>query len=153
MDTIRLDDATVVTQKADPAQDGSDADGVLEDPMDRRGAERATIECPVTFISEERHSDGSKVEGKLRDLSKTGCQIFSLYPPAPGSQITLLLPLPDGQPPMLLIGTKVRRVQGRAFGAEFLPLTPQERRRLQTIIFKYLTWSPYSLRRPAFRIA
>ena len=153
METIRVDEVTVVLKNADPVQDGSDVDEVLDEPMDRRGAERAPIEFPVTFISEEQHTDGSKVEGKLLDLSKTGCQIFTLQPPAPGSQITLILPLPDGEPPLRLIGTKVRRVHGRVFGAEFLPLTQEERRRLQTIIFKYLTWSPYSLRRPAFRIA
>ena len=38
------------------------------------------------------------------------------------------------------------------FGAKFQTLTPEERRRIKAIIFKYVTWSPYALRRPAFLI-
>lgn len=157
MDTSQLDitvDVTLNLQDADPSVDGSDAEEAEDVSfLDRRGAERVPMECPVRFTSEERHDDGSKIEGTLCDLSKTGCQIFSLQPPAPGSQITLLLVLPDGNPPMRLIGTTVRHVRGRVFGAEFLPLTPEERRRLQALIFKHVTWQVYSLRRPAFRIA
>lgn len=123
------------------------------DYLDRRSAERAPIECPVRFISEERHEDGSKVEGTLCDLSKSGCRIFSLRPPRKATQITLILHLPDGKPPLYLIGTTVRHVRGYEFGAEFLPLTSEERRRIQAIIFKFVTWSVFSLRRPAFRIA
>lgn len=123
------------------------------DYLDRRSAERAPIECPVRFISEERNDDDSKVEGALCDLSKSGCRIFSLRPPRKGTQITLILHLLDGKPPLYLIGTRVRHVRGYEFGAEFLPMTPEERRRIQAIIFKFLTWSVYSLRRPAFRLA
>ncbi|HJT19512.1 MAG TPA: PilZ domain-containing protein [Nitrospira sp.] len=144
---------TVKLENADPLQDGRDGEQASDVFLDRRGAERAPIECPVSFTSEERFDDWSKAEGTLCDLSKTGCQISTFRPPLQGSQITLTLLLPDGLPPMRLIGTTVRHVRGRVFGAEFLPLTPEERRRLQTLIFKHLTWSVYSLRRPAFRIA
>lgn len=150
-------DVTVKLPDADPFQDGSDA-AMDEDAfeaafLDRRSAERVPMGCPVSFISEERLADGSQIEGTLCDLSKTGCQIFSLQPPPEGSQITLILALPDGEPPLRLIGTKVRHVRDHVFGAEFLPLTPEERRRLQSLIFKHVTWSGFSLRRPAFRIA
>lgn len=158
MDTIQLDytvKVTVKLQEAERLQAGGDTvlaqDG--QAGIDRRGAERAPIDCPVRFTSEERLDAESRVEGTLQDLSKTGCKVFSLEPPARGSQITLILFLPDGKPPMYLIGTIVRHVHGKVFGAEFLPLTPDERRRLQTIIFKHMTWSVFSLRRPAFRFA
>ena len=152
METIPLD-VTVDLKGADPFLDGSDAEQAEDACMDRRGAERAPMDCPVTFSSEERLKDRSKVKGTLLDISKTGCQIYSQEPPAPGSHIMLIIFLPDGEPPMCLIGTIVRRVHGRVFGAEFLPLTSDGRRRLQAIILKHVTWSVYSLRRPAFRIA
>lgn len=132
---------------------GQDSSGLDRDGMDRREAERAPVDCPVTFTSEEIQDSVAKVEGTLVDLSKTGCKVASPTPPHRGSQITLILYLPDGRPPMRLIGTTVRHVGSRTFGAEFLPVTPEERRRLQSIIFKHLTWSVFSLRRPAFRFA
>ncbi|BFU96947.1 MAG: hypothetical protein NTNFB02_36690 [Nitrospira sp.] len=134
-------------QRRSHAQDG-DGDG-----MDRRGAERAPVDCPVSFTSEEIHGSVAQLDGTLVDLSKTGCQVASLTPPYRGSQITLVLYLRDGGPPLRLIGTTVRHVGCRTFGAEFLSVTPEERRRLQIIIFKHLTWSVFSLRRPAFRFA
>ncbi len=152
MGTGRIELVTQI-QQSDPGfftQQTQEVDEV--DFLDRRGAERAPVVCPVRFSSEERYGDGSNVEGTLCDLSKTGCKIFSLIPPRKGAQITLFLQLPDGMPPLYLIGTTVRHVQGHDFGAEFLPLTPEERRRIQAVIFKFVTWSAYSLRRPAFRI-
>jgi hypothetical protein len=151
MDTLPVIEATVPLQVAE-SQHGGGAEEVQEDYMDRRGAVRAPVECPVSFISEERFDDWSTKEGRLVDLSKTGCRIFSQHPPQPGNQITLILSLPDGMPPIRLIGTTVCHVRWNEFGAKFLPLTPQERRRVQAIIFKYVTWSPYALRRPAFLI-
>ncbi len=152
MDTIPLD-VTVDLKGADPFPDGTDAEQAEDANLDRRAAERVPMDCPVTFASEERLKDRAKVEGTLLDISKTGCQIYSQEPPAPGSHITLILFLPDGEPPMCLIGTIVRRVHGRVFGAEFLPLSSEGRRRLQAIILKHVTWSVYAWRRPAFRIA
>lgn len=155
MDTIRLIEATVPLREAErPRADSNaeEAEGVQEDYLDRRGAVRAPVECPVSFISEEHFDNWSTREGRLLDLSKTGCRVFSQYPPERGGQITLILPLPDGMPPIRLIGTTVCHVRANEFGARFQPLTPQERRRVQAIIFKYVTWSPYALRRPAFLI-
>ena len=152
MDTLRVIEATVPLEAAESLQYDVEGGQLQEDYLDRRSAVRAPIECPVSFISEERFDDLSRREGRLRDLSKTGCRICSQYPPEPGSQITLILPLPDGMPPIRLIGTTVCHVHSNEFGAKFQPLTPEERRRVQAIIFKYVTWSPYALRRPAFLI-
>jgi len=151
MDTTQLA-STATFQHTDPLLDCSDTERDEHDYLDRRHAERAPIECPVCFNFEARYDNGAKKEGRLLDLSKTGCRIFSLDTPESGSQITLILPLPDGMPPIRLIGTTVCHVRGHEFGAKFLSLTPEERRRVQAIIFKHATWSPYSLRRPAFII-
>jgi c-di-GMP-binding flagellar brake protein YcgR len=153
MRTAQIEATTLVQDSGQVCRVRQTQDIDDSDYLDRRSAERVPIECPVRFISEERRDDESKVEGTLCDLSKSGCRIFSPRPPCKDTQITLILHLPDGEPPLYLIGTTVRHVRGYEFGAEFLPLTPQERRRLQAIIFKFVTWSVYSLRRPAFRIA
>ncbi|HWC50232.1 MAG TPA: PilZ domain-containing protein [Nitrospira sp.] len=164
MDTLRIVEATVeptvkATVKATvplPADGSFQHEGTPEDIeqnyLDRRDAVRAPVQCPVSFISEERCDDWSTREGRLLDLSKTGCRIASQHAPEPGSQITLILPLPDGMPPIRLIGTTVCYVHWNEFGAKFQPLTPQERRRVQAIVFKHVTWSPHALRRPAFLI-
>jgi hypothetical protein len=166
VDTISIDVTIKLDEPVSPEEQGARAVGQDcqeqqgesfgqedRDGMDRRGAERALVDCPVTFTSEEIQGSVAKVDGTLVDLSKTGCKVASPTPPHRGSQITLILYLPDGGPPMRLIGTIVRHVGSRTFGAEFLPVTPAERRRLQAIIFKHLTWSVFSLRRPAFRFA
>ena len=150
--TLHVTDATMPVEAAETCEHGGHADLVQEDYLDRRAAVRAPVECPIRFISEEALSDCSQREGKLLDLSKTGCRVFSQHPPEQGSHITLILPLPDGLPPIRLIGTTVCHVHSNEFGAKFQPLTPEERRRVQAIIFKYVTWSPYALRRPAFLI-
>jgi c-di-GMP-binding flagellar brake protein YcgR len=156
MDTIRMTEstveATVPLQAAERVLTDGEAQDIDKDYLDRRNAVRAPIQCPVKFISEERLDNFAPKEGSLLDLSKTGCRIFSQHPPQPGTQITLILPLPDGMPPIRLIGTTVCHVHWNEFGARFQPLTPEERRRVQAIIFKYVTWSPYALRRPAFLI-
>jgi PilZ domain len=63
--------------------------------LDRRYAERAPAHYRITYAGEEDF-DECTGEGTVRDLSKTGCQIISLNPPALGSRITLTLYLPDG---------------------------------------------------------
>jgi c-di-GMP-binding flagellar brake protein YcgR len=165
MDTLRIVEATVeptakATVKATlpllaaaSLQHEGTPEDIEKNYLDRRDAVRAPVQCPVSFISEERFDDWSTTrEGRLLDLSKTGCRICSQHTPEPGSQITLILPLPDGMPPIRLIGTTVCYVHWNEFGAKFQPLTPQERRRVQAIVFKHVTWSPHALRRPAFLI-
>jgi len=122
----------------------------IDEGLDRREAERAPLTCPTLFHPTADLASGLTREGTLLDLSKTGCKIYSLEPPAAGISLSLVLSLPDGLPPLYLIGTMVRHVDRREFGIEFPPLAPHERRRVQALIFKYLTWSVYSLRRPAF---
>jgi len=119
--------------------------------LDRRYAERALVRYRIAYEGEEAFH-GCTGEGQLQDLSKTGCKIVSLNPPRLGSRITLTLYLPDGNPPMNLVGTTVCRVSGHTFGIKFPPLTSEERKRLQAIILKRVTLSDSPRERAAFRI-
>jgi len=119
--------------------------------LDRREAERAPVECQITYTGEDCYHGGSGV-GTLRDLSKTGCQIIGVRPPLPGSHITLTLYLPDNQPPMCLVGSIVSQVRGHVFGVKFPALTANARKRLQALILQRVSRHQHS-RRSAFRIA
>src|ERR1041384_163670 len=116
--------------------------------LDRREAERVPIHCPVTFTSD----DGSEGTGTLRNLSKTGCQILSMCPPVSGSRITLTCYLPDGKPPVCLVGVLVCQVRGHLLGVKFKTLTGEERRRLQYLILSRVTLSDLGHQRAAFRV-
>ncbi len=121
-------------------------------PLDRRYAERAPISCKVVYSGE----DGArivKVEGTLQDLSKTGCKILGTTQPVMGDDLTLFLYLDDGKTPMCLAGGQITWVKGLSFAIRFPRLTPEERKRLQEVIWKNVTFSPANSHRTAFRIA
>ncbi|SLM47881.1 protein of unknown function [Nitrospira japonica] len=120
-------------------------------PLDRRYAERASLRIPVLYAS----ADGSsllKAEGLLTDLSKSGCNIEGTVSPPVGSRITLFLYLADGQPPLCLTDVTIPRVKGLAFAAEFPDLMPEERKRIQQLIWRHVTFSASRQTRAGFRI-
>lgn len=120
-------------------------------PLDRRYAERASLQTRVLYTSE----DGStllKAEGSLTDLSKSGCKIEGPVPPPEGSHVTLFLYLSDGQPPLCLTEATISWVRGSAFAAKFPDLTPEERKRIQELIWKHVTISLSKQQRAGFRI-
>lgn len=120
-------------------------------PLDRRYAERAALQARVLYASE----DGSrllKAEGSLSDLSKSGCKIEGTVSPPEGSHVTLFLYLADGQPPLCLTEVRISRVKGSVFAAKFPDLTPEERKRIQELIWKHVTFSLSKQPRAGFRI-
>ncbi|MDF0645367.1 MAG: PilZ domain-containing protein [Nitrospira sp.] len=120
-------------------------------PLDRRYAERAAFQARVLYASE----DGArllKAEGALTDLSKSGCKIQGTVSPLEGSHVTLFLYLGDGQPPLCLTEATISWVRGSAFAAKFPDLTPEERKRIQELIWKHVTLSLSNPRRAGFRI-
>lgn len=119
--------------------------------LDRRYAERASVCSRVTYLDEDNF-EPRVVEGRLRDLSRTGCQIESLNAPIPGSRLTLTIDLSDGQPPLCLSGVTVCRVNGNLWGAKFPSLNSDERRRVQEMILKRVSLSSSAHQRAAFRI-
>lgn len=119
--------------------------------LDRRYAERVPIRYRISYSGEE----GARIvtgEGILRDLSKTGCKIFSATLPTPGSSLTLFLYLEDGAAPLGLTDSAVSWVGRDSFAVRFPTLTASERKRLQEIVWKNVRASSLSNKRTAFRI-
>ena len=120
-------------------------------PLDRRYAERAPLHVRVLYASESGQRL-IKAEGSLTDLSKSGCKILGVMPPDEGTTITLFLYLSDGRPPMCLTEATISWVRGQSFAAKFPRLTPDERKRLQELIWKHATVSTSRHHHAGFRI-
>ena len=119
--------------------------------LDRRSAERVPIRYMVSYYEQE----GARLvtrEGTLKNLSKTGCKIFGATMHVPGSSLTLLLHLEDGQAPLCLIGNTVSWVSGDSFAVRFPKLSAEDRKRLQEVIWESASVSSLVDRRTAFRI-
>jgi c-di-GMP-binding flagellar brake protein YcgR len=119
--------------------------------LDRRYAERVPIRYRVAYSGAE----GARIvrgEGVVKNLSKTGCKILGTATISLGSRLTLLLYLEDAQAPMRLIDTLVSWVAKDSFSVRFPKLSPEERKRLQEVIFKNISLSAVDHRRTAFRI-
>lgn len=121
-------------------------------PLDRRYAERALIHHEVTYTSTE----GARFitsTGSLKDLSKTGCKIIGTTLPAIGGCITVTLHLNDGQAPLSLSDASVSWIKGNVFAVRFPRLTDEERKRIQSVIWKHVSLPQDTSHRTAFRIA
>ncbi|HSL05002.1 MAG TPA: PilZ domain-containing protein [Nitrospiraceae bacterium] len=119
--------------------------------LDRRYAERVPIRYRINYFGGE----GARIvtgEGALKDLSKTGCKILGVATSPLGSRLTLLLDLEDGQAPMRLTDVLVSWVARDSFAVKFPKLLPEERKRLQDVIWKNIRVSSLDDRRTAFRI-
>jgi hypothetical protein len=119
--------------------------------LDRRYAERIPIRYRITYFGEE----GARIvagEGALMDLSQTGCKILGVAPSPLGSRLTLLLDLEDGHTPMRLTDVIISWISKDSFAVMFPKLSPDERKRLQEVIWKHISVSLLDDRRTAFRI-
>ena len=119
--------------------------------LDRRYAERVPIRYRITYSGEE----GARIvrgEGALKDLSKTGCKILGVATISLGSHLTLHLNLEDGQAPMRLTDVLVTWIARDSFAVKFPKLSPEERKRLQEVIWENISLSSLDDRRTAFRI-
>jgi len=119
--------------------------------LDRRYAERVPIRYRVAYSGTE----GARIvheQGVLKNLSKTGCKIVSAAAISLGSRLTLLLYLEDTKAPMRITDTLVSWAAKDSFSVKFPKLSPEERKRLQDVIFKNISLSAVNHRRAAFRI-
>mgnify|MGYP001577601615 CR=1 FL=1 len=119
--------------------------------LDRRYAERVPIRSQITYFGEE----GARIvagEGSVKDLSKTGCKILGVATSPLGSRLTLLLDLEDGHTPMRLSDVIISWISKDSFAVKFPKLLPDERKRLQDVIWKNMSVSSLDDRRTAFRI-
>ncbi|RPH80445.1 MAG: PilZ domain-containing protein [Nitrospiraceae bacterium] len=119
--------------------------------LDRRYAERVPLQYRITYFGEE----GARIvagEGAVKDLSKTGCKIMGVAPSPLGSRLTLLINLEDGQAPMRLSDVIVSWISKDSFAVKFPKLSPDERKRMQEVIWKNISLASIDDRRTAFRI-
>ncbi|MEO6307894.1 MAG: PilZ domain-containing protein [Nitrospiraceae bacterium] len=119
--------------------------------LDRRYAERVPIGYRISYSGEE----GARIvkgEGRLKDLSKTGCKILSATTSSLGSSLSLLLDFEDGKAPMRLTDVTVSWLGKDSFAVRFPKLSADERRRLQEVIWKNISVSSLGDQRTAFRI-
>jgi c-di-GMP-binding flagellar brake protein YcgR len=120
-------------------------------PLDRRYAERASLQYQATYTSTEG-ARFTTSRGCLKDLSKTGCKILGTTHPAIGGRLTVTLYLDDGQAPLCLTDTTVSWIKGDVFALRFARLTGDERKRIQAAIWKHVRLSKTKDYRTAFRI-
>ncbi len=108
--------------------------------MEKRSDSRIAVSCPVSFSGEDLAGDG-----KMVNLSMGGWRatvISSTKGIKPGTQLTLLISLPDN-PSLLKIDIGVVRWSfGNEFGVEFLDLGTDEAERLNQFISSQESYSP-----------
>jgi hypothetical protein len=120
-------------------------------PLDRRYAERALIHHEVTYTGTEGARFTTST-GSLKDLSKTGCKILGTTLPPIGGSVTVTLYLNDGQSPLCLTDSTVSWIKGNLFAVRFPKLADDERKRVQSVIWKHVSLSKAESHRTAFRI-
>jgi len=118
--------------------------------LDRRDAERVPIGIQVFYVTEPPLGC-SRGQGRLVDLSKTGCKIIGPFVPA-GTTVTLVLDLDDDQDPLCLSGATVTWTKSESFGVRFPKLRGEERQRLQWLVLRYATFRGRSQTHAAFRL-
>ena len=101
----------------------------------RGGAERAPMYGYATYTYKEGLFLYT-IEGLIRDLSETGCGIRGMMPQSVGSQIRVMLSLPDHQPPLCVSRAIVSWVDGHFFGVKFPKLKPHESERVHQHVRK-----------------
>jgi len=119
---------------------------------DSRYAERVSVNCRVAYTGEipsQPHSG----EGLTKDVSVTGCKIVSNRPVTRGTLLTLTIALPDGQPPLSVFSAHVVWVSGAQFSVRFMHLSQENRKRLQSFIWKNISRGVVDDHWARFRIA
>lgn len=100
--------------------------------MNTRKARRVRLVCRVFFFGQGDFEG----EGKVLDLSTSGCLAESEVSVTPGMEFQLSLFLPDHPWPLRVETAVVRWTHGRSFELEFVTLRPAQRERLRAIVMK-----------------
>jgi len=120
--------------------------------LDRRDAERVPLNAAVSYVSDARKGL-TRGEGRLDDLSKTGCKIIGPLLMV-GTTATLVIHLADDKSKALcLSGVEVTWTDGEAFGVRFPKLKGEHRQRLQELVLRFATFKGRSEDHAAFRLA
>jgi hypothetical protein len=78
--------------------------------------------------------------------------MVSERPVTRGTLLTLTITLPDGHPPIVFRSAHVIWVSGCQFSVRFMAMSPEQRQRLQSFIWKSISHDTVSDRRPRFRV-
>jgi len=120
-------------------------------PLDNRFAERVTLTCHVSFVG-EIPTQPHRGEGLTKNLSLSGCQLASDQRVTRGTLLTLTVALPDGLPKLVLKSSHVVWVSGCQFSVRFMDLGHDQRKRIQTFIWKSISRDNVSDQRSRFRL-
>jgi len=96
-----------------------------------RKTRRARVMGRLSFSAEEIEG-----EGRILDLSATGCKVESAINVAVGLEPQLSLALTDHPWPVRVDQAVVRWVHGDTFGVQFLAIRPAHRHRIHLLIMK-----------------
>ncbi len=119
--------------------------------LDRRDAERVPLDAVVSYMSDARMGL-NRGEGRLADLSKTGCKIIGPLLMV-GTLATLVIHVDDDKPPLCLSEVEVTWTNSESFGVRFPKLKAEDRQRLQELVLRFATFRGQSEEHTAFRLA
>ena len=100
--------------------------------MEQRYSERISVGCDVVFAKTERIG-----QGRVIDVSFSGCLVESLASFKVGDYVRLRLFLPDRPAPLNILLAVVRRVEGRLAGLEFIRTSQNDQVRLSRFVRKH----------------
>ncbi|MDH4154265.1 MAG: PilZ domain-containing protein [Nitrospira sp.] len=120
-------------------------------PLDKRYAERVAITCRVHYKGEVP-TQPHQGDGLTKNISVSGCHVISDRPVTRGTLLTLTVALPDGLPTLSLESALVVWASANQFSVRFLDLSRDDRKRIQTFIWKSISHNTVSDQRTRFRL-
>jgi hypothetical protein len=120
-------------------------------PIDNRYAERVAVTSPIRYVG-EISTQPHRGEGLTKNVSVSGCQMISDRPVTRGTLLTLTIALPDGLPQLSVKSAHVIWVAGCQFSVRFLHLSQEDRKRIQSFIWKSISLDTVSDKRTRFRL-
>jgi hypothetical protein len=103
----------------------------VEDNAERRGR-RVSVSCRVFFFGDDDYEG----EGRMLDVSTSGCRIASSEMLAAGTVLKLSLFLKDHQWPVRIDQAIVRWAKDGTYGLEFASIRGAQRERLRALVMK-----------------
>jgi hypothetical protein len=108
--------------------------------MKERYSERIPTLFPVIISI-----DTLSWEGRVLDLTLSGCLIETPFVVKKGEYVKLSLFIPDLEDPVSVELTAVRWTNGLQFGVEFIRMTPEEQQRLDQVIARHQPAAPQTV--------
>jgi c-di-GMP-binding flagellar brake protein YcgR len=119
--------------------------------LDKRYSERVVVTCQVRYAGEVP-TQPHKGEGVTKDISLSGCKLISERPVTRGTLLSLSIALPDGESPLKLTSAHVVWVSGCHFSVRFMHISPADRKRIQSFLWKNITHETVQNQRARFRL-